>query len=262
LGKSLADYLHYLETDKKRDSLFVQKVLFERLFSPKKLQGIVASNRRLSCSIATPDGIHDVGGLSSGEQEVFGILAGLQELAPKSSVILYDTPEANLNGALERRLMKEVERICKDGNQIFIATHSYEMIDAAPMDSLYYVAPSAGSGRENQAKRVSDEEERIRLFESLGASVGLQLVSQTVLFLEGELSSDKSLLLAMLPELPAGVKLVPSGTVNHVMAVTSRSFANDSPVICQVHMLNESPLVPDLDRLEMMVSEETIAIPG
>ena len=42
----------------------------------------------------------------------------------------------------------------------------------------------------------------------------------------------------------------------------SRDFADDSPVICQVHMLNESPLVPDLDRLEMMVSEETTAIPG
>ncbi|MEY2855463.1 MAG: hypothetical protein RL030_2595 [Pseudomonadota bacterium] len=42
----------------------------------------------------------------------------------------------------------------------------------------------------------------------------------------------------------------------------SRTFADDSPVICQVHMLNESPLVPDLDRLELMVSEETTALPG
>ena len=42
----------------------------------------------------------------------------------------------------------------------------------------------------------------------------------------------------------------------------SRTFAADSPVVCQVHLLDESPLVPDLDRLEMMVSEETTAVPG
>ena len=42
----------------------------------------------------------------------------------------------------------------------------------------------------------------------------------------------------------------------------AREFPEGSPVLCQLHMLNESPLVPDLDRLEMMVSEETTAIPG
>ena len=42
----------------------------------------------------------------------------------------------------------------------------------------------------------------------------------------------------------------------------SREFAEGSPVLCQLHMLNESPLVPDLDRLELMISEETSAVPG
>ncbi len=38
---------------------------------------------------------------------------------------------------------------------------------------------------------------------------------------------------------------------------TSRSFAERSPVICQVRMINESPLIPDLERLEQMIAEET-----
>ena len=35
------------------------------------------------------------------------------------------------------------------------------------------------------------------------------------------------------------------------------SFADDSPVPARSSLLDESPLVPDLDRLEVMVSEET-----
>ena len=37
----------------------------------------------------------------------------------------------------------------------------------------------------------------------------------------------------------------------------SRVFAERTPVICQVRMLNETPLVPDLERLEEMIAEET-----
>ncbi len=36
-----------------------------------------------------------------------------------------------------------------------------------------------------------------------------------------------------------------------------RSFAERSPVLCQVRMINETPLIPDLERLEDMISEET-----
>lgn len=41
-----------------------------------------------------------------------------------------------------------------------------------------------------------------------------------------------------------------------------RSFEEGAPVLCQLHMLNESPLVPDLDRLEEMVAAETTPLPG
>jgi chemosensory pili system protein ChpC len=41
----------------------------------------------------------------------------------------------------------------------------------------------------------------------------------------------------------------------------SRSFGERSPVLCQVRMLNETPLIPDLDRLEQMTAEETTVFP-
>jgi chemosensory pili system protein ChpC len=37
----------------------------------------------------------------------------------------------------------------------------------------------------------------------------------------------------------------------------SRGFPERAPVICQVRMINETPLIPDLERLEQMIAEET-----
>ena len=41
----------------------------------------------------------------------------------------------------------------------------------------------------------------------------------------------------------------------------SRSIPERLPVLCQVRMLNETPLVPDLERLEAMIAEETSVMP-
>ena len=40
---------------------------------------------------------------------------------------------------------------------------------------------------------------------------------------------------------------------------TSRVFAERAPIICQVRMVNETPLVPDIERLEDMIADETHA---
>ena len=37
----------------------------------------------------------------------------------------------------------------------------------------------------------------------------------------------------------------------------SRVFPERMPVICQIRMVNETPLVPDLERLEEMIADET-----
>ena len=39
----------------------------------------------------------------------------------------------------------------------------------------------------------------------------------------------------------------------------SRAFPERGPILCQVRMLNESPLIPDFECLEQMISEETRA---
>ncbi|AMN45797.1 chemotaxis protein [Steroidobacter denitrificans] len=44
-----------------------------------------------------------------------------------------------------------------------------------------------------------------------------------------------------------------------VKADPSRSFGERGPILCQVQMLNESPLIPDFAWMEQMISEETCA---
>ena len=48
-----------------------------------------------------------------------------------------------------------------------------------------------------------------------------------------------------------------SGDVVH--ADDSRTFGDRTPVVCQVRMVNEYPLIPDFERLERMIGEETRA---
>jgi chemosensory pili system protein ChpC len=44
-----------------------------------------------------------------------------------------------------------------------------------------------------------------------------------------------------------------------VKSEPNHSFSDRGPIICRVRMLNESPLIPDLHRIEQMISEESRA---
>ena len=39
--------------------------------------------------------------------------------------------------------------------------------------------------------------------------------------------------------------------------IDAARFPERTPVICQVRMINETPLVPDLERLEEIIAQET-----
>jgi hypothetical protein len=47
-----------------------------------------------------------------------------------------------------------------------------------------------------------------------------------------------------------------------VKADAQRSFPEGGPIACQVQLLDETPVVPDLDSLERMVANETQPLPG
>jgi len=46
-------------------------------------------------------------------------------------------------------------------------------------------------------------------------------------------------------------------TPDVVRADSTRSFPDRAPVLCQVRMANEAPIIPDIERLEEMIAQET-----
>lgn len=217
------DLLHFRETGENRDSLSEIKNLFNRMFAPKQISGYkIDKSMGIQLQVSTPDGVHYLGGLSSGESEIFQVFASFTLMPPRSSIIMYDTPEAHLHGSIERQIADELQRLVAIGstNQVFIATHSYEIINASPLESIFKIDYFKG---QNQITRVADERDRIEVYKNLGASIAVQLSFSKVFFVEG--ASDESMIGKLIPDLPASIKLIPSEGVTNVMEAAGFSSA-------------------------------------
>jgi hypothetical protein len=203
---------YYHDQGGRQDSSKEIKELFEVFFSPKKLIGArpvdTPQGPRLKLLVETPAGEHDIDNLSSGEKEILMVFATLHRLRLRNSVLLYDEPDLHLNAALERKLVPELLKL-GEGNQIWVSTHSVEMIDLTPLDSLFLMSHYSG---ENQVTRATCAQDKIGLFQFLGASTGLQLISERVVFIEGEDSSaDKQILEEIFADHRHQVSFVPAG---------------------------------------------------
>jgi chemosensory pili system protein ChpC len=74
---------------------------------------------------------------------------------------------------------------------------------------------------------------------------------------------------ALSEHLPGAVAILSQGfpklvriSPEFVKLDAQRSFDEHSPIACQIQLLDETPVVPDLDRLEQMVAQETSPLPG
>ena len=146
--------------------------------------------------VETPAGVkHTIDQLSSGEQEVLGLMYFVRRLSARGGVLLIDEPELHLHPSLQRALFSALETTA-DRAQVWIATHSPRLITAAPLDAIVHIVPAKGDGA-NQSSRASDETDRMRLLEDLGVHPIEALQSDALLVLEG--ATDVQRLSALLP---------------------------------------------------------------
>ncbi len=213
IALEVRDWQRYYDGQaEKEDSSKEVKDLFEVFFAPKKLIGArsidTAQGLRLRLLVETPAGLHDINNLSSGEKEILMVFATLHRLQLRDSVLLYDEPELHLNAAIERKVVPELSKLGR-GNQIWVATHSVQIIDSTPLESLFVLSHYADG---NQVTPAATDTDRITLFKVLGASTGLQLISDRVVFIEGEDSSaDKEILEELFADHRHQISFVPSG---------------------------------------------------
>lgn len=104
-----------------------------------------------------------------------------------------------------------------------MATHSLELINAAPLDSIFVLRQD---GNSSVVERASGEERkaRVRIYREMGAQIGLQLVSAVVVFVEGkEANSDKRLLDRMVAYSVPGVNFVAGGSCETILSAGTRA---------------------------------------
>lgn len=226
VSSQLNDFSHLQTTGEQIDSLNVFRKVFDHFFSPKKFVGYRSSGAigQGQIMVESAFGSHDTDALSDGEKEVLHILAYLFRLRRLGNVVLWDTPELHLNAAIESRLFDAIRRVAPN-NQYWIATHSLEFINAAPLDSVFVLRQDGNSA---VVERASGEERKakVRIYREMGAQVGLQLVSAVVVFVEGkEANSDKRILDRLIAASVPGMNFVAGGSCESILSAGTR--AND-----------------------------------
>ncbi|MEO8627711.1 MAG: hypothetical protein ABI612_06360 [Betaproteobacteria bacterium] len=206
------------------DSLAPFRNAFDTFFTPKRFIGAQSTGPGgvVEVLVQTAQGCHDTNNLSDGEKEILQMLAHLYQFSGLANVVLWDTPEANLNARLEARLLDAL-RLIGPKNQYLLATHGLELIDSAPIDSIFAIRQSPHGAK---IERLSEAKvaHKVSIYRELGARVGIQTVSSVVVFLEGtEARSDKTHLDRLLRSSVTSANLVAGGDCDTILGVGTRA---------------------------------------
>ena len=211
---------------------------FGDFFFPKELRGIeIDRTLRWHFPVKTPDGMHEIDHLSSGELEVLMTYANILKMKLTGSVILFDEPELHLNAALERKVIGRLKRIVDAGNQVWVGTHSLEIIGTVPLENLYRMYIYPPEGKDNQVELCSTKEDRFQTLKLLGESAGIQLISQRIVFVEGP--TDREILQTLFEDYGDLVSFVETKGVRPLMSLgelLSQATKYDSISVSYTHL--------------------------
>lgn len=220
LGKHLWAQLNDRPSAQPEDPIAPYDALLRRLFPgysfTSREDEDVPSNLfvRLADSTVVP-----FSDLSSGEKEVFFLLAFFLRHAVTKAVVAVDEPELHLHPELSRLLLRELAAI-RPENQIWVATHNPEVIEEAGRENVIYFS------REDTTKtatvvRGTDEPAVSRNLKLLYGQAGYVGVGSSMVFVEGTGASvDRRFFSALFPS-RARVKIVPSQGVDNLVRINA-----------------------------------------
>jgi len=204
------------------DSLKEIREFFDDFFAPMKLVGVQIDSSPFQYIIETPRGIIDLDDLSSGEKEVLNTYVRFHQLQPKDAIILFDEADAHLHPDLERRYLSVLREVAK-GNQLWLTTHSPEMMIGAGTEALYTILKEPITSSGNQFVRVTNSDQLHSILSEIMGSRGLVSFNQKIVFLEGEESSaDREVFERFYPPSQHNVSFVPAGNSATVRKTAER----------------------------------------
>ncbi len=214
--------LQHDATHEPTDSLQEIRDFFDGFFSPMKFVDVRIDTSPFRFIVDTPRGSIDIDDLSGGEKEVLNLFVRFHQLRPQNAVILFDEADAHLHPDLERRYLDVLRRLGKN-NQMWITTHSPEMMIGAGADSLYTVLKEPQQEGGNQFVRVTDDETLYESLSELMGSRGIVSFNQRVVFIEGrESSADREIFEHFYPPGQHNVSFVPVGNSATVSSIAHR----------------------------------------
>lgn len=131
--------------------------------------------------------VRDIQTLSSGESEVVKIAFDFILREPSDCIVFFDEPELHLHPELSYRLINTLKGIGTN-NQFVLCTHSPDVISSSLDDSVVFVGPAKGDGR-NQAIVIGRDDKTNDALKQLGHSVGVISLGKRIVLIEGKDSS-------------------------------------------------------------------------
>ena len=193
------------------DSLAEFRQLFNEFLAPLKFVEVDISVTPFRYIVSTPRGEIDIDDLSSGEKEVLNVFVRFHQLRPERSIIFFDEADAHLHPDLQRRYLGALRSFAK-GNQLWLTTHSPEIMFAAGSDHLYTIARMPPDSDANQFLRVTQSDQLHEVLAEVMGSRGLVSFNQRIVFIEGdESSADRAIYEALYPPGVHNVSFVPAG---------------------------------------------------
>lgn len=193
------------------DSLEEIRTFFNMFFAPMKFVDVEIDQSPFKFIIDTPHGLIDIDDMSSGEKEVLFTYLRFHQLKHKGAIILFDEADTHLHPDLERRYLEVLRGLAK-GNQLWLTTHSPEMMIAAGSASLFTVLKDSPSGDGNQLVRVTENDQLHAVLAEVMGSRGLVSFNQRIVFIEGDDASvDRDIYQTFYPPAEYNVSFVPAG---------------------------------------------------
>ena len=158
---------------------------------------------------------HQLPELSSGEQEMLAMMYFVRRLSASGGILCIDEPEQHLHPTLQASVFDAMQDLA-DRAQVFVVSHSVNLIAAAPLAGLVQVSSPCDSNT-NQVQRLTDLPGRLELMGSLGISAADLFQSDLLLVVEGD--TDAQWLRALFPIELGRAHIVVAGSAKQVMNV-------------------------------------------
>jgi energy-coupling factor transporter ATP-binding protein EcfA2 len=193
--------------------------------------------------------------LSSGEKEVFFILSFCLRSDVRNAIIVLDEPELHLHPELGRLLVRTMQDI-RPGNQVWVGTHSGEIIDETGRDRLYFLSCDDET-RQVAITPGTEESEATKLLRRVFGYSGYVGVARAMVFTEGRGTSvDRKVFAKIFSVRSGAVRIIPSGgsdTLPRINAAVLR-ILNATFSSCEFFLIRDRDYLTD-DDVQAMVGD-------